>query len=298
MDRDNKRTRANASSPGRLGGAEERRDLLDLPQGPISNVAEQLVTSNPRDTALNLRNFKSLAKETLSAVREAEQGKETALTTFERRNKQLGQSAIELADKLTDGLGFDSDAVALLKVQAAGNVAHYIDPAKQTALVNRISNMEPTDQATGVLLVSHNFSKFDDNNKSRIFELARELAADPHLHHESKANAHNAIFVAYHDLDANQRAQAHSLPAISASLQHIQPPRHVAEGRSANLDEHIRSIEKSVRDTVGPQTSTEQLQRAGKIAQSISHAYNHARDDLRPSSRSRDAAGSRDRTGR
>lgn len=67
--------------------------------------------------------------------------------------------------------------------------------------------MEPTDQATGVLLVSHNFSKFNDNNKSRIFELARELAADPHLHYESKANAHNAIFVAYHDLDANQRAR-------------------------------------------------------------------------------------------
>ncbi|MDX0986472.1 hypothetical protein GOL35_29810 [Sinorhizobium medicae] len=290
MDRDNKRTRANASSSGDVGRAEERRNLLNLPTGPLANVAERLVTSNPRDTALNLGTFKSLEKQALRAARDAAPGEETELTTFERRNNQLGRSAIELVDKLTDGLGFGSDDVALLKVGAAANLAHYLGSEKQTALVNRIGNMGPMEQAVGVLLVAENFSKFNDQNKSRIFEQVIELAADPHQDRTVRSVAQTAIFATYHHLDANQKEQAHSLPDIRNSLQHMPKPRHVAEERTANLDEHIRKIEASVHDTVGPQTSNEQLRRAGEVGQSISHAYNHAREDLIASSRSRDRA--------
>lgn len=75
MDGDNKRTRANASSSGDVGRAEERRNLLNLPTGPLANVAERLVTSNPRDTARNLGTFKSLEKQALRAARDAAPGK-------------------------------------------------------------------------------------------------------------------------------------------------------------------------------------------------------------------------------
>ncbi|MBY3003596.1 hypothetical protein [Rhizobium leguminosarum] len=293
MDRDNKRTRVNESSSGGVGTAEERRNLLaGLRGGPLTDVAERLVTSNPRDTALDLGTFKSLAKEAEHAVRDAAPG-ESALTKFDKRNNHLGRSAIELANKLTDGLGFDSDAVALSKIREAGNLAHYLGPAKQAALVNRISNMEPMGQAIGVSLVSNNFSKFNDQNKSRIFELAIELAADHDQHHEVKGYAQNAILATYHHLGADQKARAHSLPDIGNLLQSMPPPRHVEEERTNNLDEHIRGIETSVRDT-----SNEQLRRAGEVGRSISHAYNHAREELMASSRSRDRAGSRDRSGR
>ncbi len=95
----------------------------------------------------------------------------------------------------------------------------------------------------------------------------------------------------YHQFDANQQAQAHAVPGMQDILPHMPPPQHAVEERNANLDDHIAGIAASVRDTVGPQTSRQQLRRGGEIGQSLSHPYNHAREDLMAASRSRDRSG-------
>ncbi|TIL83053.1 MAG: hypothetical protein E5Y89_02415 [Mesorhizobium sp.] len=290
MDRDSRRTRAAGSSSSDTRRAEQSRNHV-LADGPLTNVAEGLVTANPRHTARDLGSFKSADRQTRRAVQDVAPGQESDLSRFDRRNNQLGGSANVLVDKLTAGLGFNSDDVALLQVRAASNVGHFLGPQKQTALVNRIGNMDPMEQAVGVMFVAQNFSKFNDQNKSRIFEQAIELAADPHQHHMVKVTAQNALVAAYHQLDANQQAQANSLPDLHGLLQNMPPPQHAAEERSANLDGHIAGIEASVRDTVGPQTSYEQLRRGGQVGQSISNAYNHAREDLMAASRTRDRSG-------
>ncbi|MUT27073.1 hypothetical protein [Mesorhizobium japonicum] len=291
MDRDSRPKRAAGSSSRDGRRAEERRNDQGLPGGPLTNVAERLVTANPRDTARDLGSFKAAERQMRRAVQDVAPGQESDLSRFDRRNNQLGRSANDLVDRLTAGLGFNSDDVALFQVQAASNVGHFLGPQKQTALVNRIGNMDPMEQALGVMFVAQNFGKFNDQNKSRIFEQAIELAADPHQHHMVKVTAQNAIVTAYHQLDANQKAQANSLPDLHGLLQNMPPPQHAAEERSANLDGHIAGITASVRDTVGPQTSYEQLRRGGQVGQSISHAYNHAREDLMAASRSRERSG-------
>ncbi|WP_404926469.1 hypothetical protein [Mesorhizobium sp. ORM16] len=257
----------------------------------MSDVAERLVTANPRDTARNLGGFKDLGTQARTAVRGTQPGPETDLAKFERRANQLGQSSIELAGKLTAELGYQPDNVALQQVRAVGSIANYITPQMQDAVVNRIGNMDPMGQAAGVMVVAENFSKFNDQNKSRIFEQAIDLAADPHNHHMVKETAQNAIIAVYHELDANQQAQASSLPHLHGLLQNMPRPQRAAEERTANLDGHIAGIEAAVRDTVGAQISHEQLQRGGQLGQSISHAYNHAREDLMAASRSRDRSG-------
>ncbi|WP_244662040.1 hypothetical protein [Mesorhizobium huakuii] len=176
----------------------------------------------------------------------------------------------------------------MFQVRAASNVGHFLGPQKQTALVNRIGNMDPMEQALGVMFVAKDFGKFNERNKSRIFEQAMELAAHPGQDLMVKATAQNAIVAVYHELDANQQAQASSLPDLHGLLQNMPRPQRAAGERTSNLDGHITSIETSVRDTVGPQTSHGQLLQGGNVAQSISDAYDHAREDLIASSRSRD----------
>ncbi|MER9442418.1 hypothetical protein NKJ72_29345 [Mesorhizobium sp. M0045] len=285
MDRDNKRARAAARSSQGVGSS----SLRDVPEGPLSDVAERLVTANPRDTARNLGGFKGLGTHERTAVRGTQAGPETDLARFERRANQLGRSAIDLAEKLTAGLGYTPDDVALQQVRAVSNVCHYLTPGMQDAIVNRIGNMEPSSQALGALYVAPHFSKFNDENKSRILDQAIGLASDPDVN--VKLTASNAILNAYHQFDANQQAQAHSVPGMQHILPHMPPPQHAAEERSANLDGHIAGIEAAVRDTVSPQTSYEQLQRGAQVGQSISHTYNHAREDLMEATRSRDRSG-------
>ncbi|WP_027163079.1 hypothetical protein [Mesorhizobium sp. WSM1293] len=288
MDRDSKRAAGSSSREGRRA---ERRNHDGLPGGPLTNIAERLVTADPRDTARDLGSFKSAERQMRRAVQDMAPGQESDLSRFDRRNNQLGGSANVLADRLTAGLGFNSADFALFQVQSASNVAHFLGPQKQTALINRIGDMDPMEKALGVMFVSQNFSKFNDENKSRIFDQAIELAADPHQHQMVKATAQNAIVAVYHQLDANQQAQANSLPHLHGLLQNMPPPQHAAEERNANLDGHIAGLEAEVRATVGPPTSRQQLRRGGEIGQSLSHAYNHAREDLMAASRSRDRSG-------
>ncbi len=91
----------------------------------------------------------------------------------------------------------------------------------------------------------------------------------------------------YHQFDANQQAQAHAVPGMQDILPHMPPPQHAW---NANLDGHIAGLQAEVRAT-GAQTSRQQLRRGGEIGQSLSHPYNHAREDLMAASRSRDRSG-------
>ncbi|CCV11685.1 conserved hypothetical protein [Mesorhizobium sp. STM 4661] len=286
MDRDNKRARAAASSSQDVGN---RSTLRDLPYGPLTDVAERLVSANPRDTARNLGTFKELGRRERIAVRGTRTEPETDLAKFETRTNQLGRSAVDLGDKLTAGLGHTSDEVALEQFRAVSNVSHYLRPETQDSIVNRIGNMDPPSQAIGALYAAQNFSKFNAENKARIFDQAAELATDPDGHVRSTAS--NAMYAMYHQLDPNQQAQAHSIPGMQDILPQMPPPRHAAEERSADLDAHIAGIGAAVRDTVGPQTSHEQLQRGGQVGRDISHSYNHAREDLMEARRSRDRTG-------
>ncbi|MER9776985.1 hypothetical protein [Mesorhizobium sp. M0220] len=287
MDRDNKRARAAARSSQGVGSS----SLRDVPEGPLSDVAERLVTANPRDTARNLGGFKGLGTHERTAVRGTQPGPETDLARFERRTNRLGRSAISLAATLTAELGYSTDDIALQKVGAASNLGDYLTPGLQDAIVNRIGNMDPPSQALGAYYVAPHFSKFTDENKSRILDQAIGLASsDPDGNVRNMAS--NAILNMYHQFDANQQAQAHSVfPGMQDILPHMPPPQHAAEERSANLDGHIAGIEAAVRDTVGPQTSYEQLQRGAQVGRSISQAYNHAREDLMEATRSRDRSG-------
>ncbi|WP_244277777.1 MULTISPECIES: hypothetical protein [Mesorhizobium] len=189
---------------------------------------------------------------------------------------------------MTAGLGHTSDEVALELFRAVSNVSHYLRPETQDSIVNRIGNMAPPSQANGALYAAQNFSKFNAENKSRIFDQAAELATDPDGHVRSTAS--NAMYAMYHQLDPNQQAQAHSIPGMQDILPQMSPPRHAAEERSADLDAHIAGLEAEVR-AAGAQISYEQRQRGGEIGQSLSHAYNHAREDLMAASRSRDRSG-------
>ncbi|WP_179948858.1 MULTISPECIES: type III secretion protein [Mesorhizobium] len=95
---------------------------------------------------------------------------------------------------------------------------------------------------------------------------------------------------AYHQFVANQQTQAHAVPGMQDILPQMPPPQHAAEERNANLDGHIAGLEAEVR-AAGAQISYEQLRRGGQVGQPISHAYNHAREDLMAASRSRDRSG-------
>ncbi|PBB52040.1 MULTISPECIES: hypothetical protein [Mesorhizobium] len=285
MDRDNKRARAAASSSQ---GGREPSNILSLPEGPLSEVAERLVTANPRDTARNLAGFKDLGRQARTAVRGTQPGSETELAKFERRGNQLGQSARELTWKLTSELGYRPDNVALEQVRAVSNIANYLTPHMQDAVVNRIGNMEPASQALGAFNVAPNFGKFNEENKSRILDQAVELASDPDGN--IRTVARNAIIAAYHQFDANQQAQAHAVPGMENILRQMPPPQHEAEERNANLDGHIAGLEAAARAT-GAQISYEQLQRGGLIGQAINRNYSHARADLLEATRNRDREG-------
>ncbi|WP_246800899.1 hypothetical protein [Mesorhizobium amorphae] len=176
MDRHSKRARAAGSSSSDGMRAEERRNNLDLPDGPLTNVAERLVTANPRDTARDLGSFKSAERQARRAVQGVAPGQESDLSRFDRRNNQLGRSANDLVDR----------------VRAASNVGHFLGPQNQTARVNRIGNRDPMEQALGVMFVAKDFGKFNEQNKSRIFEQAMELAAHPGQDLMVKATAQNA----------------------------------------------------------------------------------------------------------
>ncbi|MGO6944732.1 hypothetical protein [Rhizobium johnstonii] len=283
MNRDNKLTRATANSSRDGGKAEEHRNLLDLPDGPLTNVAERLVTADPRDTARNLGSFKSVEKKARRAVQDVAPGQESDLSRFDRRNNQLGRLANDLAQGLTDGLALNSNDLAIFQVAAASDVGHFLGPEKQAALVDRIGEMDQMSQAASLLLLASNFNKFNDQNKSRIFEKAFELAAG--AAGTSNIVARHPLYAMYYDLNANQQAQAGLLLNVHENMPRLQ---RAAEERTSNLDWHITSIETSVRDTVGAQISREQLWRGSEIARSISDAYDHAREDLMASSRSRD----------
>ncbi|MGX7877203.1 hypothetical protein ACVDG8_012110 [Mesorhizobium sp. ORM8.1] len=283
MDRDNKRARAAASS----SQAREPSTILSLPDGPLSQVAERLVTANPRDTARNLAGFKDLGRQARTAIRGTQPGQETELAKFEKRANQLGRSAVELTWKLTSELGYRPDDVALEQVRAVSNIANYLTPHMQDAVVNRIGNMEPASQALGALNVAPNFGKFNKQSQSRILDQAIELASDPDGN--NRMVAHNAIMQAYHQMDPNQQAQAHAVPGLAPILRQMPQQQH-AEERHADLDAHIAGLEAAVHAT-GTQISHEQLQQGGLIGQAINRNYSHARADLLESTRNRDRAG-------
>ncbi len=60
--------------------------------------------------------------------------------------------------------------------------------------------------------MAENFSKFNDHNKSRIFEQVIELAADPYQDRTVRSVAQTAIFATYPHLDANQRNKPTRFP--------------------------------------------------------------------------------------
>ncbi|ARP67184.1 MULTISPECIES: hypothetical protein [Mesorhizobium] len=287
MDRDNKRARAAASSSQAREQAREPSTILSLTEGPLTQVAERLVTANPRDTARNLAGFKGLGKEARTAIRGTQPGQETELAKFERRGNQLGRSAVELTWKLTSELGYRPDNVALEQVRAVSNIANYLTPHMQDAVVNRIGNMDPASQALGALNVAPNFGKFNNENQSRILDQAVELMSDPNGN--IRMVAQNAIIQAYHQMDPNQQAQAHAVPGLEPLLRQMPPPQH-AEERHADLDAHIAGLEAAVHAT-GTQISYEQLQRGGLVGQAINRSYSQARADLQESTRNRDRGG-------
>ncbi|TCU02852.1 hypothetical protein [Rhizobium sullae] len=283
MDLDSKRTRT-AESSSLDGENAVPTHLSDLPVELVTNIAERLITADPRETARNLGLLKTV--QAPQAVWTAD-GQETDLGKFYRRNNQLGRSANDLHNANLAEAGHGSDWVSTYQTAASGHIADFLPPETRTALVNRILDLDPINQAVAINLVATDLGKFDGEDKNRLVNRAIELLEAPNVYgaHES---AHSAICNGYGHLDADQRARVGLILGanLQQQLEGIPRPERVAE---PDLDRRITAIEASVRRHLDAPISFELVVgHALGTTGSISQVSDQARTDLVASFRSRE----------
>ncbi|MQW86671.1 hypothetical protein [Sinorhizobium saheli] len=293
MDRDSKRIRTGESSSRDGRRAEVRTYLSDIPDGPLTNVAERLVTNNPRETGRNLGNLKTLLGEARHAVWRDSAGQETALGKYDRRNNQLGRAANSLYNgKLTER-GHNSDDISTYQAAAGGQIGDFLPPEKQSDIVNRIINLNPLNQAIAINLVATQLGKFDSENKNRLVNRAIELLEAPGVDDHVRLYAKNAMVNGYSHLDANERARVGLVPDFNRDQEMMQRLPRQERAADPDLDATIRAIDASVRHTVGQPMSVGVVCGAVTgVALPISQASDQARADLMASFRSRERSDS------
>ncbi|MET3523983.1 hypothetical protein [Mesorhizobium abyssinicae] len=259
-----------------------------MPDGPLSEVAQGLVTSNPRETGRNLGAFKSSGR----ATRQAFEG--TELGRFDERNNQLGRAAVGLYDNALEGAvnGMDANrGFARYQTVAVRDIVDFQSPQKQSALVDKVLGIaESRAQAMAISKTAPAWDKFNSESRERLIERAINLVENTN-DFITKHNTAAALIKGYDQLNANQQQRVPMSELQQMAMDVSRPQR--AEGRSSHLDSTIAdavSAANQVRqgEALG---SAAQFGKVAEISASVSRAQQQARDELMESQRTRGRSG-------
>ncbi|WP_167449323.1 hypothetical protein [Mesorhizobium hawassense] len=274
-----------AESSSRVGRAAEQLYRSD---GPLSDVADGLVSSSPRETARNLGAFKSSGR----AARQVLEG--TELGRFDERINRLGRAAGNLYDDGVGGTvhGNDPDrGFARYQTAAVKDIIDFQSAQKQSALVDKILSIaESRTQLLAISKIAPAWGKLDNESRERLVNRAIEVVENP-PDLIAQNNAASALIKGYGHLNANQQQR---VPI--GELRQIAPDarqQHQAGERSSDVDRSIHAIEAAaniVREH-GALGSSTQFVEIAQISASVSNAHQQAREELIESQRSRGRSG-------